>query len=140
MKFTIQGNCKPAFCVRESSTAGPPFLAWRRSLGRSDCKPVALRMQWCAGTMGVMQPKRYRKRCEQQIGMSIQENFAPLLRNCAQLAAAEEDTDKRTVRRLRHLSLVSVKALRMVCFDGGPAALCIQQAACNAADDPQVAT
>ena len=52
----------------------------------------------CAGTKGVMQPKRYRKRCEQQIGMSIQENFAPLLRNCAQLAAAEEDTDKRTVR------------------------------------------
>ena len=51
-----------------------------------------------AGTMGVMQPKRYRKRCEQQIGMSIQDNFAPLLRNCAQLAAAEENTDKRTVR------------------------------------------
>ena len=50
-----------------------------------------------AGTMGVMQPKRYRKRCEQQIGMSIQDNFAPLLRNCAQLAAAEENTDKRTV-------------------------------------------
>ncbi|CAK0787040.1 hypothetical protein CVIRNUC_010256 [Coccomyxa viridis] len=48
------------------------------------------------GTMGVMQPKRYRKRCEQQIGMSIQDNFAPLLRNCAQLAAAEENTDKRT--------------------------------------------
>ena len=45
-----------------------------------------------------MQPKRYRKRCEQQIGMSIQDNFAPLLRNCAQLAAAEENTDKRTVR------------------------------------------
>ena len=55
--------------------------------------------------MGVMQPKRYRKRCEQQIGMSIQENFAPLLRNCAQLAAAEEDTDKRTVRSvLSHIS------------------------------------
>ena len=53
-----------------------------------------------AGTMGVMQPKRYRKRCEQQIGMSIQENFAPLLRNCAQLAAAEENTDKRTVHSL----------------------------------------
>jgi len=53
-----------------------------------------------AGTMGVMQPKRYRKRCEQQIGMSIQEHFAPLLRNCAQLAAAEENTDKRTVRSL----------------------------------------
>ena len=51
-----------------------------------------------AGTVGVMQPKRYRKRCEQQIGMSIQDNFAPLLRNCAQLAAAEENTDKRTVR------------------------------------------
>ena len=87
-----------------------------------------------------MQPKRYRKRCEQQIGMSIQENFAPLLRNCAQLAAAEEDTDKRTVRRLHHFSLVFVKALRMVCFDGGPAALCIQQAACIAADNPQGAT
>ena len=60
--------------------------------------------------MGVMQPKRYRKRCEQQIGMSIQDNFAPLLRDCAQLAAAEENTDKRTVRRLHIFSLVFVKA------------------------------
>lgn len=50
-----------------------------------------------AGGNGSIQPKRYRKRCEQQIGMSIQENFAPLLRDCAQLAAAEENTDKRTV-------------------------------------------
>ena len=45
-----------------------------------------------------MQPKRYRKRCEQQIGMSIQDTFAPLLRDCAQLMAAGENTDKRTVR------------------------------------------
>lgn len=29
--------------------------------------------------------------------MSIQENFAPLLRDCAQLMAAGENTDKRTV-------------------------------------------
>ena len=43
-----------------------------------------------------MKPKRYRKRCEQQIGMCIQDTFAPLLRNCAQLAAAGENTDKRT--------------------------------------------
>ncbi len=46
----------------------------------------------------MLQPKRYRKRCEQQIGMSIQDGFAPLLRDCAQLMAAGEDTDKRTVR------------------------------------------
>ena len=45
----------------------------------------------------MLQPKRYRKRCEQQIGMSIQDGFAPLLRDCAQLMAAGEDTDKRTV-------------------------------------------
>ena len=45
----------------------------------------------------MVQPKRYRKRCEQQIGMSIQDNFAPLLRDCAQLMAAGENTDKRTV-------------------------------------------
>ena len=50
-----------------------------------------------AGGAGVLQPKRYRKRCEQQIGMSIQDGFAPLLRDCAQLMAAGEDTDKRTV-------------------------------------------
>jgi len=43
-----------------------------------------------------VKPKRYRKRCEQQIGMCIQDTFAPLLRNCAQLAAAGENTDKRT--------------------------------------------
>ena len=30
--------------------------------------------------------------------MSIQDNFAPLLRDCAQLMAAGENTDKRTVR------------------------------------------
>ncbi|KAK9827315.1 hypothetical protein WJX81_003676 [Elliptochloris bilobata] len=45
---------------------------------------------------GAVKPKRYRKRCEQQIGMCIQDTFAPLLRNCAQLAAAGENTDKRT--------------------------------------------
>ncbi|BDA50552.1 Exocyst complex component 3 [Coccomyxa sp. Obi] len=48
-----------------------------------------------SGTRAI-QPKRYRKRCEQQIGMSIQDNFAPLLRDCAQLMAAGENTDKRT--------------------------------------------
>ena len=52
----------------------------------------------CTGGTRAIQPKRYRKRCEQQIGMSIQENFAPLLRDCAQLMAAGENTDKRTVR------------------------------------------
>ena len=30
--------------------------------------------------------------------MSIQDNFAPLLRDCAQLMAAGENTDKRSVR------------------------------------------
>ena len=53
---------------------------------------------YVAGGTRAIQPKRYRKRCEQQIGMSIQENFAPLLRDCAQLMAAGENTDKRTVR------------------------------------------
>lgn len=51
-----------------------------------------------AGGTRAIQPKRYRKRCEQQIGMSIQDNFAPLLRDCAQLMGAEENTDKRMVR------------------------------------------
>ena len=32
-----------------------------------------------AGMMGVMQPQRYRKRCEQQISMSIPENFLRLI-------------------------------------------------------------
>ena len=40
--------------------------------------------------------KRYRKRMQQQIGMCIQDITAPLLQRCSQLAAAGEDTDKRT--------------------------------------------
>lgn len=40
--------------------------------------------------------KRYRKRMQQQIGMCIQDTTAPLLQRCSQLAAAGEDTDKRT--------------------------------------------
>lgn len=55
--------------------------------------PGPLTVALCAGAV---KPKRYRKRCEQQIGMCIQDTFAPLLRNCAQLAAAGENTDKRT--------------------------------------------
>ena len=45
---------------------------------------------------GTVQPKRYKRRCEQQIGMCIQDLFAPLLQACSQLAAAGENTDKRT--------------------------------------------
>lgn len=40
--------------------------------------------------------KRYKKRMQQQIGMCIQESTAPLLQRCSQLAAAGQDTDKRT--------------------------------------------
>ena len=40
--------------------------------------------------------KKYGRRMQQQIGMCIQEITAPLLQRCSQLAAAGEDTDKRT--------------------------------------------
>lgn len=43
-----------------------------------------------------MQPKRYKARSEQQIRACILELFAPLLQACSQLAAAGEDTNKRT--------------------------------------------
>lgn len=91
--------------------------------------------QWLVGTnvphtgfsveefvAGIMQPKRYKKRCEQHIAMCIQDLFAPLLqvgcsakrrkvclmhggplqsqglcaKACSQLAVAGENTDKRT--------------------------------------------
>ena len=64
---------------------------------RNSCCTERWEVYFAGGTRAI-QPKRYRKRCEQQIGMSIQENFAPLLRDCAQLMAAGENTDKRTVR------------------------------------------
>ncbi len=89
-----------------------PHHRWQRCLtGKwSPLCEGAFKIEYpvCTGTMGAMQPKRYRKRCEQQIGMSIQENFAPLLRNCAQLAAAEENTDKRTVHIFLSLSPLSL--------------------------------
>ena len=80
---------------RESS--GKSTVRWRQSTGPEDLNNKTS-LAGRAGGTGVLQPKRYRKRCEQQIGMSIQDGFAPLLRDCAQLMAAGEDTDKRTVR------------------------------------------
>ncbi|KAK9812960.1 hypothetical protein WJX72_006516 [[Myrmecia] bisecta] len=50
-----------------------------------------------SGQAGKLHPRKaYRKRAEQQIGMCIQDTFAPLLQRCSQLMAAGEDTDKRT--------------------------------------------
>lgn len=46
--------------------------------------------------VGVVEPKRYKRRTEQQIAMSIQDIFAPLLQACSQLATTGENTDKRT--------------------------------------------
>ena len=40
--------------------------------------------------------KSYRRRCEDQIGMCIQDTFAPLLQSCSSLAAAGADTNRKT--------------------------------------------
>ena len=40
--------------------------------------------------------KRYKRRMEQQIGNCVQDMTAPLLQKCSQLAAAGENTDKKT--------------------------------------------
>ena len=48
------------------------------------------------GAAGIVQPKRYKRRSEQHICMCIQDLFAPLLQACSQLAAAGENTNKRT--------------------------------------------
>lgn len=40
--------------------------------------------------------KRYKRRMEQQIGNCVQDTTAPLLQKCSQLAAAGENTDKKT--------------------------------------------
>ena len=75
----------------EASGHGAPGCTVQSACDRQAPGPLTLAL--CAGAV---KPKRYRKRCEQQIGMCIQDTFAPLLRNCAQLAAAGENTDKRT--------------------------------------------
>ena len=71
-----------------------PVLTWACCRGQVGQKKALDLGPACRA--GAVKPKRYRKRCEQQIGMCIQDTFAPLLRNCAQLAAAGENTDKRT--------------------------------------------
>ena len=50
----------------------------------------------CYACAAAVPMKRYRKRMQQQIGMCIQDMTAPLLQRCSQLAAAGENTDKRT--------------------------------------------
>ena len=50
----------------------------------------------CCACAAAVAMKRYRKRMQQQIGMCIQDMTAPLLQRCSQLAAAGENTDKRT--------------------------------------------
>ena len=47
-------------------------------------------------TAGTVQPKRWKRRCTAHIGMSLNDSFAPLQQMCSQLAAAGEDTDKRS--------------------------------------------
>ncbi len=64
----------------------------------------------CAVADVGIKKKAYRRRCEDQIGMCIQDSFAPLLQTCSSLAAAGADTNKKTneiltqVLRVRTLS------------------------------------
>ena len=62
--------------------------------------------------------KRYKKRMEQQIGMCIQDTTAPLLQQCSQLAAAGENTDKKTNEILEEAHNFVMQAGRMPSVDG----------------------
>ena len=50
----------------------------------------------CAVADVGIKKKAYRRRCEDQIGMCIQDTFAPLLQTCSSLAAAGADTNRKT--------------------------------------------
>jgi hypothetical protein len=53
-----------------------------------------------AGQGGSPLRKAWRRRCLAQIGMCIQDSFAPLLQQCSQLIAAGENTDRRVTEIL----------------------------------------
>ena len=53
-----------------------------------------------AGQGGSPLRKAWRRRCLAQIGMCIQDIFAPLLQQCSQLIAAGENTDRRVTEIL----------------------------------------
>ncbi len=83
-----------AYC---NTTFGCGFCLYNspKSWTRHD-KFKAMLSPACYAHAAAVPMKRYRKRMQQQIGMCIQDMTAPLLQRCSQLAAAGEDTDKRT--------------------------------------------
>ena len=61
---------------------------------------------WRAVSDAGITRKAYRQRCEDQIGMCIQDTFAPLLQSCSHLAAAGADTNKKTDEILGQVRLL----------------------------------
>ncbi len=72
--------------------------------------------------MGIKK-KAYRRRCEDQIGMCIQDTFAPLLQTCSSLAAAGADTNKKTNEILTQV--LGVRTLPASVGHAKPKKLCL---------------
>ena len=70
--------------------------------------------------------KRYKRRMEQQIGNCVQDTTAPLLQKCSQLAAAGENTDKKTNEILEEAHNFVMQVRRSPCAPaaGKPSGCC----------------